>query len=254
MKKILPLLLLLTGLGYTAAAQLTSQAYGQPLLVLTELDPGLRVPGSDVPSFALYDSGHIIYRQQQKGGVRYYQTQLAQEQLQELIGSLGISNELLELPQPPSPVSRRRPLRQTELYINLDTTVVKQVSGNLRQDERARKAAPPAFLRVYDKLVAYADEQALEWVPEKIEVLFTDALKPPRKTLKWPAHWPTLKSPDTIWRSEKLYSVYLDKAHYAEFLELMQQLDDSQAVEVNGKTFTVSYRLPFPNIVQTSAD
>lgn len=255
MKKILPLLLLATILSCSAYAQHTTpQEYGQPLLVLTEINPKLMIPGSDVPSFALYESGHIIYKQQEKGATRYYQTQLAQEQLQELIGSFAITNDLLELPEEQgidSPVSQQ-PIN--ELYINFDTTVVKQVGGDLRRDEKARRQAPAAFLQTFDKIIAYTDQQATEWLPEKIEVLFTDYLQSADKPLKWPASWPDLKSPETIWRSEKLYSVYLDKKHYPEFIKLLQRLDDQQVVEVNGKKFTLSYRLPFPNISQSSAD
>jgi hypothetical protein len=253
MKKLLPLLLLFACLTFTAHAQQTSQAYGQPLLVLTEVNPDIPIPGSDVPTFALYETGHIIYKQLQKGGARYYQTQLAQEQLQELIAGFGISQEVLELPQASAP-PKGGTLAHAELYINFDTTVVKQVWGDLRGDEKARKAAPAAFVKVFDKLVEYTDAQAGEWLPDKIEVLFTDQLQVAKKPLKWPAGWPNLKSNDTVWRSEKLYSVYLDKKHYPEFMKLMGQLDDQQAVEVNGKTFTVSYRLPFPNITQSSND
>lgn len=251
MKKVLPLLLLLACLAYTTHAQETMQAYGQPLLVLTEVNPSIPIPGSDVPSFALYETGHIIYKHQQKGNTRYYQTQLAQEQLQEFIASLGISNELLELAESPEDAAGKNGA-VAELYISFDTTVVKQVYGDLRRDEKARKAAPVPFIRLFDKLIAYHDQQATAWLPEKIEVLFTDDLSSAKKPLKWPAHWPNLKSSDTIWRSEKLYSVYLDRQHYAEFIKLMDRLEDQQAVEVNGKKFTVSYRLPFPNIVQSS--
>lgn len=253
MKNTLLLILLYAGLVITAAAQQSTQAYGQPLLVLTEINPHIPIPGSDVPSFALYDTGHIIYKQERKGSARYYQTQLAQEQLQELIASFGITNEILELPAAhAAPKAAGQPA--TELYISFDTTVVKLVHGDLRKDEKARKAAPAAFIRVFDKLTDYSDEQATEWLPEKIEVLFTDNLKSAKKPLQWPENWPNLKSSDTVWRSEKLYSVYLDKEHYAEFIKFLGQLENKQAVEVNGKKFSVSYRLPFPNIIQSSND
>jgi hypothetical protein len=251
MKKLLSLVLLTASFILTASAQqfkLINSAYGQPLLVLTETNPRLMVAGADVPSFALYEGGQIIYKQtNKKGGERYYHTQLAQEQLQELIGSLLISQDLMKLPEKPStaPV-QDQPVN--EIVLNFDTLLVKQVYGDLRNDERAREKAPVAFLKVYDKLIAYTESHSQEWLPEKIEVLVTDYLKTPEQTIKWPAKWPTLKSPDTIWRSEKLYSLYLDRKHYKELQALVNSLKEDYAVEINGKKFTVSYRLPFPNI------
>ncbi|WP_224999517.1 hypothetical protein [Cesiribacter sp. SM1] len=250
MKEILSLVLLTVCLIFTASAQEFKQAntaYGQPLLVLTETNPGLKVPGADVPSFALYEGGQIIYKQSGNSGERYYHTQLAQEQLQELIGSLLITQDLMRLPEKPATApANDQPVNR--MVLNFDTLLVKQVYGDLRNDERARKKAPVAFLKVYDNLIAYSESHAREWLPQKIEVLVTDYLKTPEQTIKWPAAWPTLKSPDTIWRSEKLYSLYLDSRHYPELLDLMNRLKEDYAVEINGKKFTISYRLPFPNI------
>lgn len=233
----------------TASRKPYNEVYGQPLLVLTEKDPKLMVAGADVPTFALYEGGQIIYRQQGKSSNRYYQTQLAKEQLQELIGSLLISEDLMGLPNDTAVTTiSRQPVN--ELVLNFDTLIVKQVYGDLRNDSLARENTPFAFLKVFDKLVEFSDSQAKEWLPDKIEVLVTDYLQPSTKqALKWPAGWPTLKSPDTIWRSEKLYSLYLDQKHYKELLSLMNKLKEKQAVEINGKKFIIDYRLPFPNIL-----
>ncbi|AHM62034.1 hypothetical protein D770_18915 [Flammeovirgaceae bacterium 311] len=250
MKKILTIVLLIAASVFTASAQQFQEentVFGQPLLVLTETDPGLMVAGAEVPSFALYEGGQIIYKKKGKSGDRYYHTQLAREELQELIGSLLISEDLIELPAKPAltPASNQ-PVNR--MVLNFDTLLVKQVYGDLRNDDAAREKAPVPFLKVYDNLIDFTDSHEQEWLPEKIEVLVTDYLKTPEKSLKWPADWPTLKSPDTIWRSEKLYSLYLDSRHYPELLNLMNKLKEKHAVEINGKKFAISYRLPFPNI------
>jgi hypothetical protein len=49
-------------------------------------------------------------------------------------------------------------------------------------------------------------------------------------------------------RSDRLYSLYLDKKQLEELRRLLSSLKKKQAVEVNGRKFSVSYRLPFPNL------
>lgn len=250
MKKLLPLLLLALSLGITGQAQLHKtfdEVYGQPLLVLTETNPRLMVAGADVPTFALYEGGQIIYLQQSRKENRYMQTRMAQEQLQEFIASLLISEDLLQLPTDTA-ASQLKNQPTAELILNFDTLLVKRVYGDLRNDKKARQQAPLAFLKVYDKLLEFKDSQAREWLPEKIEVLVTDYRKDNSQSQKWPEGWPTLKSPDTVWRSEKLYSLYLDNKHYKELQRFIHKLKNKQAVEMNGNKFAISYRLPFPNI------
>lgn len=256
MKKLHALLITSFILSLTARAQQQKQfdlEYGQPLLVLTETNPWLMVAGADVPTFALYENGQIIYKQAHKSGSRYngsryYQTRFAQEQLQEFIGSLLIKQELLELPEKTA-ASRVADQPTNQLIFNFDTLVVKSTYGDLRHDSTARANTPPAFLKVYDRIIEFQDNHAKEWLPEKIEVLVSDYQHSTEQAVKWPHSWPTLKSPDTVWRSEKLYSLYLDKKHFKELLSLMKKLKDKQAVEINGKKFSISYRLPFPNML-----
>jgi len=59
-KKILTILLTLN-LTVTFG-QTFNEKYGKPIVVLIETDPWLMVIGSDVPTFALYESGQIIYK------------------------------------------------------------------------------------------------------------------------------------------------------------------------------------------------
>lgn len=231
----------------TAFSQQKNPAWGKPLLVLTETNPNLMVPGADVPSFALYEGGQIIYSQVHRSGTRYYHTQLAQEEQQKLLSKVLESAALEQLPEQTS-LSTATSQPMNELVLNFDTLLVKKVYGNLRNNAQVRKIAPASFLKVYDQLTDFEDKQAREWLPEKIEVLVTDYRKSSVAPLKWPAEWPSLKSPDTVWRSEKLYSLYLDKKHFQDLLNLMEKLDEGQAVEINGKKWQISYRLPFPNL------
>lgn len=249
MNKILLLLLSTFWLVVPAQAQQQINAdYGQPLLILTETNPALSISGADVPTFALYEGGQIIYRQEDQQESRYYLTRLAREQLQEYIGSLLISEDLIQLPLDTA-ASTAACQPTIEMVLNFDTLLVKRVYGNLRNDSIARANTPSPFLKVYDNLIQFQDNHAQEWLPEKIEVLVSDHEAAAEQVFQWPAEWPTLKSTETVWRSEKLYSLYLDKKYYKELRALMDKLNAYKAVEINGKNFSISYRLPFPNML-----
>ncbi|AMM51044.1 hypothetical protein TH61_07400 [Rufibacter sp. DG15C] len=227
-------------------AQTYNEEYGVPMVVLTEVDPWLMVIGSDVPTFVLYENGQIIYKKVENRQVRYFTLSLSKEETQAEIYKMGFSDSLLKLP---SFMEANGATDQptNELILNFDTTRTYRVYGNLRNDE-ARSATPKAFLTVYDYLRSFSHAKATPWMPEKIEVLVTDYSHSKEKAAQWPATWPDLKSPDTVSRNEELYSIYLPIAQFESFLKLSKSLKEKQAVEINGKKFSLSYRLPFPNI------
>jgi len=66
--------------------------------------------------------------------------------------------------------------------------------------------------------------------------------------LKWNIKWNDIKSESTVKRNEDLYSIYLDKKYYKEFIELLKNMKEKQAVEINGEKYSLTYRLPFPNL------
>jgi hypothetical protein len=45
-----------------------------------------------------------------------------------------------------------------------------------------------------------------------------------------------------------MYSVYIDIKDKAKFMEYYSFLGEKEAVEINGKKMSISYRFPFPNI------
>jgi hypothetical protein len=70
----------------------------------------------------------------------------------------------------------------------------------------------------------------------------------PEKSLKWNSKWNDIKSETTVKRNEDLYSIYLDIKYYREFIELSKSVKEKQAVEINGEKYSLTYRLPFPNL------
>lgn len=224
-----------------------NERYGTPVVALTETNPWLMVIGSDVPTIAIYQYGDVIYKSINENKVKYYSVKLKKDDLQTLIYELGITENLMKMPDYVSTVSiTDQP--DNILSLAFDSVYTKQVYGNLRDDEESRTNTPEDFLYVYDQLIKYTNKKAKEWLPEYIEVMLTDYSHSPEQPLAWPDKWPDLTSASTIKRTDMLYSLYLPKKDYKDFIKLISSLKEKQAVEVNGKLFSVSYRFPYPNL------
>jgi hypothetical protein len=104
--------------------------------------------------------------------------------------------------------------------------------------EESRKRTSQSFLTVYDNLIKYKNDKAKEWLPEFFEVMLTDYSHSPETPKKWPTGWSDLQDSKTVKRSETLYSVYLDKKYYPDFIKFRNELKEKQAVEIEGKKFS----------------
>ena len=205
------------------------------------------VIGSDVPTIAIYESGKVLYKRVENDKMEYYSVDLDFEQTQELILDLGITEQLEEM-SAFIQVSDWTDQPTNELILNFDTVLVKRVYGNLRKDSEERQKTPVEFLTVYDNLNKYKNENEKPWLPDFIEVMLTDYSHSPEKPIKWAKEWADLNDETTVQRSENLYSVYIPQSEFQKFKELVSNLKEKQAIEVNGRKFSVSYRIPFPNL------
>ncbi|MEB0261000.1 MULTISPECIES: hypothetical protein [unclassified Mucilaginibacter] len=221
--------------------------YGSPIVVFTKTNPWLMVLGSDVPSFVAYQNGQIIYNAKTGKTSKYFQVKLSPEELKKTLSKLGITDSLLKLPKQID-ASSASDQPTNELLLNFDTLTKISVYGNLRGDEKARSQTPKPFLNVYDNLIGYKNNSATDWMPDSIEVMATGYSYAPEKSMPWPKDWPNLKNTTTVKRSNNLYSIYLDKKYYADFIRLLFSLKEKQAIKISGKKFSLSYRLPFPNL------
>lgn len=68
------------------------------------------------------------------------------------------------------------------------------------------------------------------------------------KPVAWPAGWPNLNDKTTVFINPNLYSVFIPKSEFDNLLKLLSSLSYRRAVEINGRKFSVTYRLPFPNL------
>ena len=238
-------------LGFSISfGQIYNEPYGRPIVVLIETDPWLMVVGSDVPSFALYENGHIIYKKSVDTNQRdrYFEVKNDKEKTQAIIKSLGITKGLLKQPDY-TEASSWTDQPTNILLLNFDTLRQIMVYGNLRNPKsEARNKTPKDFIAVYDNILKFTNDTAKEWLPDRIEILATNYSYSPEKPLKWNTEWGDLNSSTTVKRSDDLYSIYLDKKYFNDFVKLLQSLKQKQAVEINGKKYSLSYRLPFPNL------
>lgn len=224
-----------------------NEKYGQPIVVLYETNPWLMVIGSDVPSFALYENGQIIYRKIVNKRYKYFQVQTEREKTQRIIKTFGITDSLMKMGDYTS-VSATTDQPTNILILNFDTVRQISVYGNLQHKEEARKQTPSVFLTVYDNILKFEDNAASEWLPDSIEVMLTKYDYSPEKPLSWNSTWGDIHSATTVKHDDNMYSLYIDKKYFDDLVKLMGKLTEKQAVEVNGGKYAISYRLPFPNL------
>lgn len=237
--------LLLTNYSF---AQQWNEKYGKPIIVLVETDPWLMVIGSDVPTFALYYNGQIIYKKIVNKKWKYFEVTNDQETAQKIINTFGITDTLMNQPEfIEASTSSDQPMNS--LLLNFDALKQISVYGNIQTKEsEARKQTPKEFLTVYDNIKNFEDNNALDWLPDNIEVMLTDYSHSQETPVQWPKNWPNLESESTLKRNESLYSLYLPNVNFEEFISLISKMKEKQAVEINGRKFSVSYRFPFPNL------
>ena len=242
------ILAILMSLSLTSSfGQTYNETYGHPIVVLIETDPWLMVIGSDVPTFALYENGQIIYRKIVDKRYKYFEVKNDREKTQAIIKSLGITDSLMTQSDY-TEASSWTDQPTNVLLLNFDTLRQITVYGDLRNPKNEERIKTPKdFLTVYDNIIKFDNNSAKEWLPDTIEVMAIGYSHSPEKPLKWNTEWSDINSSTTVKRSDDFYSIYLDKNHFDDFLKLLKSLKEKQAVEINGKKYSLTYRLPFPN-------
>src|SRR5689334_22229102 len=140
MKHILIFLFLTINSVVTSAQQYDS-SYGKPLIVLIETDPWAMVIGSDVPAFALYEKGQIIYKRIDDRHLKIYEVKLGNDELQKVIKTFEITGAIYKLPNEiASTFATDQP--DNKLLLNFDSAKLIDVYGSLRDKSAARDKTP----------------------------------------------------------------------------------------------------------------
>ena len=246
MTKYLLIILFSLFLSFTYG-QTFNEKYGQPVVVLIETNPWLMVIGSDVPTFALYENGQIIYKKIVNKRWKYFETKNDREATQKIIKSLGITDSLMKQ-SAVTDASDATDQPDNIMLLNFDTLRQIRVYGSIRKQPEARQRTPRNFLKVFDNIINFEDKSATEWLPDTFEVMVSEYSNSPEKPLKWNKEWNDLNSKSTVKRNEDSYSIYIEKRYFQDFIKFLNSFKEKQAAEINGKKYFVTYRLPFPNL------
>lgn len=220
----------------------------KPLMVLVEHDPWAMALGFDVPSFVLYDDGLAIFRnRREKPTSDFLYVRLSPEYLKEFLEPLSLESPFFSWLKTDYSLSNWTDQPTTDLFVwRKGKRKSFQIYGYRRKDEATAKALPERLRRILEQVEDYNPAAAKAWSPEKLEIFIWPYEYSPMKPLEWPKGWPDLKSSETVKRGKDSYSIYLGGSHQTELIKLLSKLGDKQAVLINGKKWTLSYRPSFP--------
>lgn len=238
-------LLFLSGTAWGRSAIMSAPpvdtGHARPKVILLERNPWLMVIGSDSPAFALYEDGEAIYRT--KSG--YKSVTLDPAETMALLDGIGFS----ALPA----LARRYDLAPntsdmpTEVIATFDGVKPSIISvRGLLKDLGPNTVVPNAVTTAYDRLSSFTHPKARDWLPEKVEVMIWPYEYAPDRSIIWPKEWPGLDSPDTVKRGEKSYSLYVPSGMLDDVRQFLGKRRTKGAVEIGGRKWAVSLRLPFP--------
>lgn len=220
------------------AAVSSDELAAHPVVVFTETNPWLMVIGSDVPSFALYADGTVIYRK----GESYFTAVLPKNEVARIVASARLADEVVDIAisdstdQPTTTVllSENGKVSGVRIY---GRVVGGESQGKLTQ----RMIETVQTLRKFDAV------DARPWLPKNIEVMIWPYEYAPEASIGWPRDWPGLKDSATVQRGDS-YSLYLPSGHFEELKALLARQKPRGAVKIDGHKWAVAWRLPFPGV------
>lgn len=221
-----------------AAARASSTP--SPLIVLLSTDPWQMVIGSDSPTFALYSDGTVLFRR--KGG--YGMVKLKRTELNDLTRTFA-SPELTALAGRYQATSWSDQPDNDLLLYGRKVPLYITVYGALN-DVKVRDKLPEAVLAAFDRLRKFSAPSAQPWLPRKVEVMVSPYEYAPDPSIVWPKRWPALTSPSTRKRGDS-YSIFVPSGELPALRSFLAARREKGAVEIDGKKWSASIRLPFPH-------
>lgn len=209
-----------------------------PEIVLLERDPLGMVVGSESPRFALYSDGQVIYRTED--GFRSVRLKAAE--------ALSIRNFLSEAASPKLygeyVVAEATDQSESSLLVYGDPSMFFSVYGSL-DDEQVTSRLPAAVAKAFDTIRIFNSAQSEPWIPAKVEVMIWPYEYAPEPSIHWNEEWPDLSAPSTIQRGDS-YSLFLPSSELGALQSFLARRNPKGAVEINGRKWAASYRIPFP--------
>lgn len=211
-----------------------------PVIVLLTSNPWLDAIGSDSPSFALYEDGTVIYRT--KSGFK--SAKVAGAELDALRRDYATPGLAALSGAYEADNATDQPDNDLLIYGGEHPFFI-SVYGSLNRPEVAQRL-PDTLRSAYARLRAFELLNARDWLPEKIEVMIWPYDYAPEKSIKWPPEWPALGDPATRKRGDS-YSIFLSSTELDRLTAFLATRKAKGAVEIAGKKWAVSFRMPFPH-------
>ena len=239
MRSLLVAVLLMT---FVTRGSAQSSGFGKPLLWYSVYNPWSMFMGADGPIFAVYETGQVIYWRNGK----YHLIALSAADVQDFLAKFHLSDTVF---------SRSKWYHSTDytdqptytLVINLDTLKRFSIYGDM-QDRNSRAKMPEELVAAYNLVTTYSDDQAVDWLPDKIEILLSDYDNSPEQPIPWPLGWPDLSNPDSRRWENGGGSLFLNERYFTKLRQLLASRKEKQAFLINGNKFYVGYRLPLPGV------
>jgi hypothetical protein len=219
-------------------AKLRSEGTPVPEVVYIERDPWLMVIGSDSPSFALYEDGLTIYREEDA----FRSIRLEAEELQTLRASLSEAHDSKFEGRYAVALATDQPDNTLLLY--RDEPVFVSVYGSLDDGEVVSRL-PPSGRDVFTYIRSFRQEGSSVWLPEQLEIMIWPYEYAPEPSIVWKSHWPGLSDPNTIQRGDS-YSLYLPSSELKELRAFLATRNSKGAILIDGRKWAASVRMPFP--------
>jgi hypothetical protein len=203
-------------------------------------DPWLMVIGSDSPAFALYSDGTAIFRT--KAGLE--STKLNQTQKADLIRAFENPGLAALAGGYDAASATDQPSNQLLVYGDKVPFYI-SVYGSL-DDKSVRTNLPKAITDAFDKLRHFQAPNAQAWLPDRVEVMVWPYEYAPDQSIVWPQRWPHLADATTRKRGDS-YSIFVSSAELPALEAFLASGTEKAAVEIDGRKFAASVRLPFPH-------
>jgi hypothetical protein len=198
------------------------------------------VVGSDTPAFALYSDGTVLFRRKDDYGmVKLSQTEV--NALREAFSNpefaaLSVHYQATDWTDQPNNHLLLYD-RKVPLYLT--------VYGSMN-DAQVRDKLPDTVLEAFDRLRNFSAPSARPWLPEIVEVMIWPYEYAPDPSIIWPKRWPALTSPTTRKRGDS-YSIFVPSSELPALRSFLAARREKGAVEIGGKKWSASIRLPFPH-------
>lgn len=209
-----------------------------PEVVLLQSEPWSMILGSESPRFALYSDGQVIYRTQD--GFR--SVRLNDAELRSIKDSLSAAYSSAISGEYHVVNATDQPDNNLLLYGN--RPVFLSVYGSL-DDEQVVSRLPTVVAEAFETIRSFKSARSKPWMPAQIEVMIWPYEYAPESSIRWNEDWPGLSAPSTRRRGDS-YSLFLPSSELEALNNFLARRNPKGAVEIEGRKWSASYRIPFP--------